>query len=125
MTTIVLQEAKRLLRGMAPLTLLCAAAFLLAGYGDLRTLGSLLGGTAYSFCLFLMIGTNASRALLYPPAQAIAQVRKGFLFRYTLTGVMVALALKLPFINPLAAILPLFFPKIILLASSIFRKKGG
>ncbi|WP_087065811.1 ATP synthase subunit I [Intestinibacillus massiliensis] len=122
---IVMQEAKRLLLGMAPLTLIAAGLFFLAGMGDLRTIGSLLGGAAYSFILFLMIGANASKALLYPAAQAIGLVRRGYMFRYCLTGVLVFLTFKLPFINPLAAILPLFFPKIILLANSIFRKKGG
>lgn len=122
---IIIQEAKRLLLGMVPLMLVAGGFFLLAGYGDLRTLGSLLGGTAYSFCLFLMIGANASKALLYPPAQAIKLVRRGYMFRYMLTGVLVVLAFKLPFINAAAAILPIFFPKLILLVNSIFRKKGG
>lgn len=118
-------EAKRLLAGIVAFVFLASGLFLLAGRADLRTFASLFGGAGYSFCLFLMISANASKALLYPPETAIKLVRRGYMFRYLLTGVLVVLALKLPFINSFAAILPLFFPKVILLIHSVFQRKGG
>ena len=101
---IVREETRRMLRGMAPLTLIAFGVFVLAGCDPVQAGVSLL---------------------LFPPAQGIRIVRRGYFFRYVLTGVMVFAAIKTPFIQPLAAILPLFFPKVILLWSAAVQKKGG
>ena len=87
-----------------------------------------------------MIGRSAARAVLFPPAQGTRIVRRGYFFRYLLTGAAVFAAIRLPQLQPLAAILPLFFPKLILLwqqvrpsvrkaerktASDALQRKGG
>lgn len=112
---IVHEETARLARGMAPLVLIAFGILLLAGFEPLRTGVSLLAGTAYSILLFAMIGRSAARAVLFPPAQGTRIVRRGYFFRYLLTGAAVFAAIRLPQLQPLAAILPLFFPKVILL----------
>lgn len=122
---IVRQEAGRLTRGMVPLLLIAFGALTLFGYGGVRTAVSLLLGAAYAMGLFWMIGKNAVKAVHFPPETGKRIVQRGFLIRYVLTGAVVFLAIKSPFLNPLAAVLPLFFPKIILLTSSVFQKKGG
>ena len=122
---IVREETRRMLRGMAPLTLIAFGVFVLAGCDAVRAGVSLLLGACYSLLLFRMIGKSAAKAALFPPAQGIRIVRRGYFFRYVLTGVAVFAAIKAPFIQPLAAILPLFFPKVILLWSAAVQKKGG
>lgn len=122
---IVREETQRMLRGFVPLTLVAFGVFLLAGSDPARAAVSLLFGACYSLLLFRMIGRSAAKAALFPPAQGTRIVRRGYFFRYILTGVMVVLAIKAPFIHPIAAVLPLFFPKIILLWSSISQRKGG
>ncbi|MDO4269995.1 MAG: ATP synthase subunit I [Eubacteriales bacterium] len=122
---IVREEARRMLRGMVPLTLIAFGAFVLFGCAPLRAAVSLLLGACYSLLLFRMIGRSAVKAVLFPPEQGTRIVRRGYVFRYALTGVMIVLAIKAPFIHPLAAVLPLFFPKFILLWSSVFQRKGG
>ena len=107
---IVREETARLARGMAPLALIAFGILLLAGFEPLRTGVSLLAGTAYSILLFAMIGRSAARAVLFPPAQGTRIVRRGYFFRYLLTGAAVFAAIRLPQLQPLAAILPLFFP---------------
>ena len=113
---IVREETARLARGMAPLALIAFGILLLAGFEPLRTGVSLLAGTAYSILLFAMIGRSAARAVLFPPAQGTRIVRRGYFFRYLLTGAAV-----------FAAILPLFFPKVILLWQQVrpSARKGG
>lgn len=120
---IVRQEAARLLRGMIPMTLIAFGGFTLLGYGGMNTAVSLLLGAAYAMLLFTMMGKSAVKALLFPPAQGSKLMRRGYATRYVLTGCMVLLALHLPWMNPAAAIVPLFFPKVILLATSIFARK--
>ena len=83
---IVREETARLARGMAPLVLIAFGILLLAGFEPLRTGVSLLAGTAYSILLFAMIGRSAARAVLFPPAQGTRIVRRGYFFRYLLTG---------------------------------------
>ena len=122
---IVREETRRMLRGMVPLTLIAFGAFVLAGCEPVRAGVSLLLGACYSLLLFRMIGKSAAKAALFPPAQGTRIVRCGYFFRYVLTGVMVFAAIKAPFLQPLAAVLPLFFPKVILLWSTVVRRKGG
>lgn len=122
---IVREETRRMLRGIVPLTLIAFGAFLLAGCDPLRVGVSLLLGAAYSIVLFRMIGRSAAKAVLFAEAQAIRIVRRGYLFRYVLTGLAVFAAIKAPFIHPLAAVLPLFFPKIVLLWYNVVQRKGG
>ena len=122
---IVREETRRMLRGMIPLAVIVFGVFLLAGADPARSAVSLLLGTCYSLLLFRMTGKSAAKAVLFPPAQGTRIVRRGYFFRYLLTGVMVFLAIKLPFLHPLAAVVPLFFPKIILLWSMYSKGKGG
>lgn len=121
---IVHQELKRMARGMAPLALVVWGILALCGFPLIRITISLLLGVSYSLLLFFMIGKNAVKAVLFPPAQGTKIVRRGYVFRYLLTGVMIIIALKTPYIQPVAAVAPLFFPKIILICSSIKRKGG-
>jgi hypothetical protein len=79
----------------------------------------------YTLVWFQMVGRNAVKATLFPPAQGTRIARRGYVLRYFLTGAFAVLAIKVPFIQPLAALLPLFFPKLILLCSSVFQRKGG
>lgn len=122
---IVREEWKRMLRGTAPLTLIAYGVFVLAGHGGVSTVAGLLLGAAYSLFLFWMIAKNAAKAVLFPPEQGTRIVRRGYVFRYVLTGVLMMLAIQAPFINPLAAVLPLFFPKFVILLSSLLQRKGG
>ena len=118
---IVREETARLARGMAPLVLIAFGILLLAGFEPLRTGVSLLAGTAYSILLFVMIGRSAARAVLFPPAQGTRIVRRGYFFRYLLTGAAVFAAIRLPQLQPL------FFPKVILLWQQVrpSARKGG
>lgn len=122
---IVCQELKRMARGMLPLALVVWGVLALCGFPLIQITISLLSGVCYSLLLFFMIGRNAVKAVLFPPEQGTKIVRRGYVFRYLLTGVMIVLALKVPYIQPVAAVLPLFFPKIILVCSSISNKKKG
>lgn len=123
---IVREETGRMVRGMAPLALIAFGVLVLAGFDPVRVGVSLLLGTAYSVFLFAMIGRSAAKAVLFPPARTRI-VRRGNFFRYLLTGAAVFAAIKAPFLQPLAAILPLFFPKAVLLWQQArpSARKGG
>ena len=117
---IVYEETKRMLRGMLPLALVTFGVFALCGQGIARSGASVLLGTA-----FYMIGRSTVRATAFPPAQGIRITRRGYVVRYMLTAVFVIAAIKLPYLNAAAAVIPLFFTKALLLWRHAVQRKGG
>ena len=103
---IVREETRRMLRGMLPLTVIAFGVFILCGVSPVKAGVSLLAGACYSLLLFRI-------------------VRRGYFFRYVLTGAVVVAAIKMPFLHALAVVVPLFFPKIIILWSDAVHRKGG
>ena len=118
---IVYEETKRMLRGMLPLALVTFGVFALCGQGIARSGASVLLGTAFALLLFYMIGRSTVRATAFPPAQGI----RGYVVRYMLTAVFVIAAIKLPYLNAAAAVIPLFFTKALLLWRHAVQRKGG
>ena len=119
---IVYEETKRMLRGMLPLALV---TFAICGQGIVRSGASVLLGTAFALLLFYMIGRSTVRATAFPPAQGIRITRRGYVVRYMLTAVFVIAAIKLPYLNAAAAVIPLFFTKALLLWRHAVQRKGG
>ncbi|MDR3837244.1 MAG: hypothetical protein Q3X70_05860, partial [Agathobaculum sp.] len=72
-----------------------------------------------------MIGRSTVRATAFPPAQGIRITRRGYVVRYMLTAVFVIAAIKLPYLNAAAAVIPLFFTKALLLWRHAVQRKGG
>ena len=113
---IVYEETKRMLRGMLPLALVTFGVFALCGQGIARSGASVLLGTAFR---------STVRATAFPPAQGIRITRRGYVVRYMLTAVFVIAAIKLPYLNAAAAVIPLFFTKALLLWRHAVQRKGG
>ena len=57
--------------------------------------------------------------------QGIRITRRGYVVRYMLTAVFVIAAIKLPYLNAAAAVIPLFFTKALLLWRHAVQRKGG
>ncbi|WP_283674635.1 ATP synthase subunit I [Butyricicoccus sp. Marseille-Q5471] len=122
---IVREETLRILRGVIPLTVIAFGVFTIFGYGGIQTAISLLIGAAYTMTLFRMMGNSAAKAVMLAPEKGTAAIVRGYMLRYVMTAAVIILAIKIPFFNPGAVVVPLFFPKVTLLLGSIFRRKGG
>lgn len=122
---IVREEAGRLARGMLALMLISGGLLTLCGQGSVRMAVSLVVGTAFTLALFVLMASNVARSVGLLPERAEAYVRRGYAVRYLLAGAFVVFVIKTPYFQPLAAILPFFFPKAVLLTRSIFQRKGG
>ena len=123
---IVLYELRRQAKGMLPLALLTYGIFALLGYWQWQTALSILLGTAYALFNFYQIGQSALRAAAFYriPERAQRGMVRGYMTRYAMTAVVVAVALKALWLNAAAVIVPLFYTKIILLILNT-RRKGG
>lgn len=123
---VVNQETKRMLRGFIPLALILYAGFSLFGYYHIIVLLSIIVGTAYSLFLFYNMAVSAVHAALIGDEKRASRIQTSrYLMRYLLTGIFLVGVIKLTPLNPVAVTIPLFFPKIILIASGIIKRKGG
>lgn len=122
---IVYEETKRMLRGMLPLALVTFGVFALCGpgYRSVRRKCSARYGVRAAAVLHDRQSTV--RATAFPPAQGIRITRRGYVVRYMLTAVFVIAAIKLPYLNAAAAVIPLFFTNALLLWRHAVQRKGG
>ncbi len=122
---IVWDELRRQAKGMLPLMLVTYGVFALLGYWQWQTVLSILLGSAYALFLFYQIGRSALRAAAFyqMPERAQRGMVRGYLTRYIMTAVLVVAAIKLPWLNAAAVIVPLFYTKIILLILNILRER--
>ncbi len=114
---IVIDELRRQARGMLPLVLVTYGVFALLGYWQWQTIVSILLGTAYALLNFYQIGQSALRAAAFyrTPERAQRSMVRGYLTRYVLTATLIVISMKVPWLNPAAVVIPLFYTKIILL----------
>ncbi len=122
---VISQELLKLLPPLIFLSLASYIAFSLCGYYDLGTLISIILGTIYIIFNFYMIAYACDNAMDKGPAGAQKYMFAQYMLRYMLTGGVIYLSLKIEFLNPLAVVIPMFFPKLITVWKSIFVKKGG
>ncbi|WP_122789305.1 ATP synthase subunit I [Intestinibacillus sp. Marseille-P6563] len=123
---VVREETRRMRRGCIPLALFAYAVFALFGYYQWGVALSLALGTAYTLFNFYQMACTAVRAaLLGDPVRARRMQSSRYFVRYVLTGALLVAVIKCPPLNAVAAAVPLFFPKILLVASGVFQRKGG
>ena len=115
-----------MLRGMLPLALVTFGVFALCGQGIARSGASVLLGTAFALLLlFYMIGrSTVGKQPPFRRHRAFA-LRGAHVVRYMLTAVFVIAAIKLPYLNAAAAVIPLFSPRALLLWRHAVQRKGG
>lgn len=123
---VVRQETKNMLNGFIPLSLISYAIFSLFGYYNIMVLLGIILGAVYSLFLFYnMACSSVQAATIGDEKRASRMQTTRYLMRYLMTGVLLVCVIKLTPLNPVAVIIPLFFPKIIIIASGIILRKGG
>ena len=148
----VKKETLRIATGTIILSVLMIAVFLILGFFDLTVLWGALLGTAVTILNFFLLGLSVQRATekmkdvhlpSYEEAEAeledgeeeppvpdspeMKQAKQGMQLAYTgrmmlvvLTGI---LALAISCFNPVAALVPFLFPRIIIFIYGIFHKE--
>ncbi len=82
-------------------------------------------GTLTMIVNIIVLGLACERAVERPVASAKRFMFGAYILRMSIIGCSFLLAFHLECINPLAAIIPVFFPKIIYTASGFIKSKGG
>lgn len=122
---IVFPEIKRIAIG----SIICNIVFLIASalfslFSKELFLGSIIG-TVYAIVNFMLIGVSVSDAMKKTPKQAQISMVISYFIRMAITALVIFIGLSSDYINPIGVIIPLFFPKAVLYARSIFRKEAN
>ena len=110
---------------MVVLNTLLTAVLVLFGHGLLQVLAGMALGNGAAVLNFLFTGAAAEEAVLLEPKLAQRRMASSYFKRMLLLAAVLAAGFTLPVFDPLAAVLPLFFPKLALTIGTIFFGKGG
>lgn len=80
-------------------------------------------GSIYAILNLRLLSLALEKALKMPPSRAQIYASSQYFLRMALTGVVILLALKADYLNPIAVIAPMFFPKIVILGNNIIKAK--
>ncbi|MGN0997392.1 MAG: ATP synthase subunit I [Candidatus Ventricola sp.] len=115
----VLRETKRIAIGEVVLLVIMWIVYALTGRFSLAVvLGGLIGG-AYAVFNFFMLGMTVQKAAQVQPDNAeMARMQMKSSYNMRMVGMLAVavLAFALPFVDGLAAVIPLLFPRLTILA---------
>lgn len=122
---IAKEETRKIAKPIAGLSLIWLGILIILGQFSVETIIGVVVGCIFVIFLFAILANSAQKSTNLSPAQATRYVQRGYAIRYMLTAAYIICVIRLPYVNWVAAVVPLFFPKVILLIYSIFKKKGG
>lgn len=112
-------------KGISLCFLFSTGVLLLLGFMNKSMFLGLLFGSLYSFFNFILLALGVEKSLKKHGYKAQSYMASSYFIRLTITGFVILIGLKADYINAFGLILPLFFPKAIILFNSILRKGGN
>ena len=119
-------ELKRMGTGLLIGSAALFAVFTIAkGYQNAILLGTLMGGSV-AFLNYFFLAVYIERSVKKKKNAALSAMGSGYFLRMVFIAVMIYLAIQSEYINHWAMIIPLIFPRIIIMCLSAIdaRKKG-
>ena len=117
-----LRETIKLLKGIIALDIIFIAIIYILGKFDIPMLQGILIGSVYALLNFRLIAVSLNRAVQMSPGRAQVFAGVSYVGRLALTAAIILAAIKVDYINAFGVIVPMFFPKIIIVSSAINRK---
>jgi len=117
-----LRETIKLLKGIIVLDIIFIAIIYILGKFDIPMLQGILIGSVYALLNFRLIAVSLNRAVQMSPGRAQIFASISYMGRLALTAAIILAAIKVDYINAFGVIVPMFFPKIIIVGSAINRK---
>lgn len=123
---IVYSEIKKLVIPIFVLDFVLITIFFITKQSNFVDIITIILSSLYSVLNIYMVGTAIVVAVEKTENKARNYMILHYFVRYIITGSIIYYAFIISWISPLAVIIPLFFPKIILVFRSTFNnKKGG
>ncbi|CBH22243.1 putative ATP synthase protein I [Acetoanaerobium sticklandii] len=117
-----LKETIKLFKGIVFLDILLIAVLFILRKLDLAMLQGILIGSIYALLNFRLLAVSINRAVTMSPGRAQMFAGISYFGRFALSAVIILAAIKVDYINALGVIIPMFFPKVIIIGSAIKRK---
>lgn len=108
----VMKETRYIAGVTIVLSVIMEAVFLIAGMWSYKVLIGNILGAAVAVANFLLMGMTVQKAVMKDEKDAASLMKLSQTLRNMMILVTAVIAIMLPFINPAAAIIPLFFPRI-------------
>lgn len=108
----VVRETRYIAGVTIVLSVIMEAVFLIIGMWSYKVLLGNILGAAVAVTNFLLMGITVQKAVLKEEKDAATLMKLSQTLRNMMLLIAAVLAIVLPFINPVAAIIPLFFPRI-------------
>ena len=86
------------------------------------TYGYIFGGLI-GILNFMLLARTMERAVEMPPHKAQGYATVNYFVRFAITGIVLIIAFKADYINPLAAVVGIVLIKLIILVSNLFNDK--
>ena len=117
-----LRETIKIFKGIVVLDVIFIAIIYILGKFDIPMLQGILIGSVYALLNFRLIAVSLNRAVQMSPGRAQVFAGVSYVGRLALTAAIILAAIKVDYINAFGVIVPMFFPKIIIVSSAIYRK---
>ena len=117
-----LRETIKIFKGIVVLDVIFIAIIYILGKFDIPMLQGILFGSVYALLNFRLIAVSLNRAVQMSPGRAQVFAGVSYVGRLALTAAIILAAIKVDYINAFGVIVPMFFPKIIIVSSAINRK---
>ena len=117
-----LRETIKIFKGIVVLDVIFIAIIYILGKFDIPMLQGILIGSVYALLNFRLIAVSLNRAVQMSPGRAQVFAGVSYVGRLALTAAIILAAIKVDYINAFGVIVPMFFPKIIIVGSAINRK---
>ena len=117
-----LRETIKIFKGIVVLDVIFIAIIYILGKFDIPMLQGILIGSVYALLNFRLIADSLNRAVQMSSGRAQVFAGVSYVGRLALTAAIILAAIKVDYINAFGVIVPMFFPKIIIVSSAINRK---
>ena len=117
-----LRETIKIFKGIVVLDVIFIAIIYILGKFDIPMLQGILIVSVYALLNFRLIAVSLNRAVQMSPGRAQVFAGVSYVGRLALTAAIILAAIKVDYINAFGVIVPMFFPKIIIVSSAINRK---
>ncbi len=119
---VTLKETLKIIKGIILLDIIVLTAAFLFKKLDAPFLSGLALGSIYAILNFRLLAITIKKAVKMPPAKAQMYVGANYFIRLALSALVIFIAIRADYINVLSAIIPMFFPKLIIIGLAIMKK---
>ena len=118
----MLKNIRNVSVGVIILTAVMILVFAVIGKFDMPVLWGALLGCGFTIFNFFLLSISVQNAVTKSEKGAQGAMGVSYMIRLALTAAMVILAIKMPVFNYVAAVIPLVFPRLIIMILNAGRK---